>query len=255
LTTAEIRVTGEEVQFVDRGSGELLHAIAAGPDYPVTRIVDQIRRNEGFVHPGGFVSRDDGATWSWVDFPWELPTTYVLAVPDGGFASFVVDYRWQENPAIAEFSVWTSNDGESWVDRGIPGFPMSAVRYVDLEASSADRLIATVVTDFDPQTGLEEGIAYVSTDALTWEALDIPVAPGSRAYRTNFGEVIASPLSSRRPFWVSVDGGSDWTPIDGPSSRPIEGYDVAGAAGDVMYVGFGAYPDGPRTLWIGTFGP
>lgn len=252
LGEAKVVVAGDEVQFVDRLSGDVLFTATGGGAYSVEQIVDHAQGGGEYVAPGGYVSNDGGETWVWVDFPWQHHAD-LLAVPDGGFAAVVVDYGWEEsqtNPPVQP-TLWTSADGISWTDHRIPEFAVDDVLQIDVR-SSDDGLLATVVT------GSDDTSTYVSTNALDWEPVDLPFPAWFQEFETDFGIVVNAMPQSRELFWVSTDGGSVWYEVEGPpgSHEPSgAGYAGGGAAGDLLYVSVGSESPGGRTLWIGRFEP
>jgi hypothetical protein len=261
LARADVVVVDDEVRFVDRQSGEVIHVVRGTADFPANKIAEKVKRDGvGLAVNGGYVSVDDGVTWSWVTFPWD-PIGDLVAVPDGGFASFVFEYDWQlipDDPIVAA-TVWTSTDGTTWTDVGPPQFAIEGAVIV-LVQTMGDRLVATARTENDELTGLANSTTYASTNALDWYRFDLPFPPDFATYETTFGMVVTSMPLNRWMFWVSTDGGSEWHEVEGPpgSHELMEAesfYTAGGVAGDILYVALGSGQEGPRTLWVGTFVP
>lgn len=256
LAVVTMEVDGQDVRFVDQKTNEVLHTVVGTDDYPADRIADQIRRDHGLVHPGGWVA-NDASSPEWIDFPW-MSHSELVAAPDGGFAAFEFAYDWQ-NPhdPLVGARVWTSADGAAWMDRGELAFPTAGVEHIQV-TTFGDAIQAFAVTGYGDAPWLSEtGVTYHSTNALDWVEVENPFPGWFDRTETSFGEVITSMPQSRNLFWISTDGGELWHEVEGPpgSHEPAgagSGYGGAGAMGDIMYVAFGSEV-GSRTLWIGRF--
>ena len=246
LSELTVGVDGDTIVFTDLGTGDVVHEVTTTVDHPPETVLDNGFRVQFF----GVWLATDGGSFEFHPAPWTgsmLKPPLVVALPTGGFAAFVLP---EEDGVVGRTQLWTSSDGVTWVDQGLPAFLTDVDGVEDVFVRPwIDGLRAEVLTS----DGFE---AWESADGLDWTPQAL-FPPETRVFGTTFGYVAVSSShldTETFEFWVSTDG-EVWEPLEAPPGSHTPdggGYGRAGAAGDVIYLSVGE-DDGSRFIWIGRF--
>jgi hypothetical protein len=227
---------------------------------------------------GFWVSIDD-EPFVFREAPWDWPQDTIdptgratfLAAPDGGFIAVtgVHDVHPndrnladgdRDNATLMWAEVWTSPDGITWQNQGLPGFLADDVigRTVFFNIRAVIETLEVSVfnsSGFNRPIGATRVGVSVSTDGVDWSPVrdpEFPIGADCWIFTTNMGYLCAGmTVEPETAFELSLStDGVKWATIE-PPEIDFESYGFVGAAshggvGDLLFVSFG-------DMWIGHF--
>lgn len=172
--------------------------------------------SEESASPAATPSASLPAITSWratATFDSDPGTSYVTDVTawSGGFVA--IGSAWESEFHVTQEmpAVWTSGDGQSWDEQPVE-LGVDDVSLIGVAPRADGRLLLVgrvPGTGAIPEQPAPASVAWVSDDAVTWQAVDLPLPDG--AFVTSFDHGPRGyALVAEQAIWFSTDG-TDWT--------------------------------------------
>lgn len=244
MATIEAGVSGNRVELAEVESGQVVYRIRFDNRSEAEHFLTDLDQSGSLLAAGVLV--DVGDSHEFFPAPWAGYAN--LHATESGFVAFE-NFEDPGGSLDEPPRIWSSPDGRIWEDSGSVDFLPDFYQYAQVQ-TVADKLVARIVTDWNPNSGENGWEEWVSPDGVAWTKRVSALAAEAWIQKANYGFMATGWIGFDPKFWVSADGVT-WEGISLPVSRATDSA-LYGTAGDLIYHSAVA-PTGISTLWIGRF--